>query len=185
MFCSVECREEFYKYADFTDAEFDRMEMLKKKIEAKFGGSEKYEAYLLEDKNESLFDFDFSDNDNYQLNIFKCLLSARREKLNTDDDQPKEEDDATTAPDSSTSISDIFLDNAKAYTHVNIDGFYGNKIVSLKKPTVDGAFFSSFLASLSQSCAPNLDFFCIENMIVVYVKRPIHAYKDQLSIAQA
>jgi hypothetical protein len=187
MFCSTECRDEFYKYSDLSSGHYNCYNFLLKKIEAAFDGQKKLNKYIDDHSHSSttIFDFDFSDpsHPNYLLNIYKCFLSAHHAVLFHDDWVGY---DVTTKK-LMNLISSNMTDNPVKVAHLKHEGrvFDDNK-KRLRKSNNDVVLFkynfNTFHALLNHSCVPNVEYFCIENTAIYYVKKPIKA-NDQLFIA--
>jgi hypothetical protein len=190
MFCSTECRDEFYKCADLSSKEFNILKFLLKKIEIAFGGQKKLNKYLKKNLSCSIFDFDFSDQSHpdYWRNIYKCFFSAQPlELLNDWEGWIGNNYDETTKKllfhvfrnMMNNSISNFFIehksksfDESKKYLRRHDSVYYTlDKLQS----------FTTFRALLNHSCVANIACFYLESTAIFYVKTPIKA-NEQLFI---
>jgi hypothetical protein len=191
MFCSIECRDEFYKYADLSPGHINKFAFLLEKIAATFGGQEKLNKFINKHSSTSIFDFDFSDphHPDYLLNICKCFLSAHPScfaKEIEELDWGKKDLDATTDRLLRLLLGN-FIGNSISTANVEHKGItYDESKYSIRldqmRTSLDKQLFSTFRALLNHSCVPNVDFFCIENTVIFYVKEPIKA-NEQLFIS--
>jgi hypothetical protein len=186
MFCSTECRDEFYKHVDLSSKEtFNKIEFLLKKIEVAFGGQENLNKYLKKNLSCTIFDFDFSDSSHpdYWLNIYKCFLSAKPSET---DDDVWQDYDATTRK-LLNHISGNFTNNLNGTLRQQHKGNYFNKSTKQCGEPNESAstfYFTTFRALLNNSCVPNITSFFIENTTIFYVIQPIKA-NEQLFVAYA
>jgi hypothetical protein len=189
MFCSIECRDEFYKYADLSSEKFNKFVFLLKKIAATFGGQKKLNKFINKHSSTSIFDFDFSDpsQSDYLLNIYKCFLSASSSSMGYGEDWLSENVDAATKK-LITHIAGILIGNSTSRHHSDHKGrtYDENKKylskIERKRNQLTKLCFSTFRAMLNHSCVPSIDFFCVENTAIFYVKEPIKA-NEQLFIS--
>ncbi|KAG5674455.1 hypothetical protein PVAND_004425 [Polypedilum vanderplanki] len=186
MFCSTNCRDEFYKYTNLASNKFYKNVLFLNKMINIFGGRENLLQYLDSNPSSSIFDFDFSDlsHSDYMLNLYKCFLSSKSVPLVYDSPEnfyPFEE-----------KLSRIFneklLGNAVIITHCK----HENEVTAKNREVIknfqtamyraEKPCFSTFRALLNHSCVPNIDLVCINNTVVFYVKKPIKT-NEQLFIA--
>ncbi|KAG5681487.1 hypothetical protein PVAND_010917 [Polypedilum vanderplanki] len=186
MFCSTDCRDEFYKYTNFASDIFYKTEVFSNRMINIFGGREKLFQYIDSNPSNSIFDFDFSDSSHpdYWLNIYKCFLSSASAPLICDcpqNENPLEEK-------FNRIFNEKFLGNAVYVNHQ----IHKNEVLPKNREAIkmfktahsqnEKPCFTTFRALLNHSCVPNIDLVSINNTIVFYVKKPIKA-NEQLFIA--
>jgi hypothetical protein len=193
MFCSTECRDEFYKYADLSSKQLDKHMFFLKKVEAAFGGQKNLNKYLKKNLSCSIFDFDFSDpsHPDYWRNIYKCFLSAKSSEIEEEGWEGGRYSAITKML--IDHISGNLLVNSSCARRLEHEGnIFDEDMKRSRKSDANTDKMSSFhtlsfvtfRALVNSSCVPNLCSLHIENKTILYVKQPIKA-NEQLFFAYA
>ncbi|KAG5672492.1 hypothetical protein PVAND_002618 [Polypedilum vanderplanki] len=177
MFCSIECRNEFYSLFNFSSNEFNYLVFSLSKIERAFGGKKELEKYLQQNSHDSssFFDINFktASKSEIQLNTYKSLLSSSvplmksRVSFHRYDEKTNEllqklydikfcNDVNCPRYDERVADSDMLVRQLKSRFKVN-------------------SVFSRFFGLINYKCVANVESVCVDNKIVCYVKLPIKA----------
>jgi hypothetical protein len=189
MFCSPQCRDEFYNNSasDFYKDKFDIMTVLINKMSKAFGGYSKMKTFSdnVKKGEKSFYDLDFTDADQNDLNVCKAFFMSCRDVADANH----------------RNLTQVFgLNYGKKGYPMNVlilgilmGNFKHNSVLDTKfleqcrnlkesKLMLDAVCFSTFSDLINSSCVPNIDFVTIGEKIVVYVKRPIKT-NEQLFFA--
>ncbi|KAG5674235.1 hypothetical protein PVAND_004215 [Polypedilum vanderplanki] len=175
MFCSTDCRDEFYEYADLSLKNFHKGIHFMNKLRKVFGGRENFIQFICNRQTCSIFDFDFRNINqaNCLVNIYKCFWSSTQTHI---------------------PFIDMFQSPFSNFINYSIHEFHyknENEVFARSKLPVSNIekdiqfeklCFTIFYALLNHSCLSNIDYVCINNTAIFYVKKPIEK-NEQLFVA--
>jgi hypothetical protein len=182
MFCSADCRTEFYKYSDFSSEYFDKIAVIVRKMEAALGGRKKLEKTIREGCDVSFFDLDFNSTSKaeQELNTYKNFLSLKLPRLATFMQHlPLSRYDSKFKK-IMIRVYSVLGVSLLPYRHYMEDCTKFNALMNdiwLQHLhfIYDGMSFSSFGALLNSSCVPNVNMINIGTKMAFYLSRPVKA----------
>ncbi|KAG5680168.1 hypothetical protein PVAND_009693 [Polypedilum vanderplanki] len=175
MFCSNECRDEFYQHVDFSSKKYNGLEILLSKIKSAFGGGQKLERFLRAFKirkfDTSIFDLDYTKatKAEIQLHEFKCFLTSSYAKK------------VSIRFDRCDSQTKRFLKRLYGIQHYNMLSYGGHdeRLTTLKERFLKYPpgilVHSAFFSLVNYSCIPNVNFLGNGDKFICFVKRNIKA----------
>ncbi|KAG5672493.1 hypothetical protein PVAND_002619 [Polypedilum vanderplanki] len=177
MFCSIECRNEFYSLFNFSSNEFNYLVFSLSKIERAFGGRKQLISFLKNYRREitSFFDDNFltASKSEIQLNAYKSLLSSSVPVIVP---PPFFHKNDKTTNDLLHRLANLKLCNV-VYCLRYDDRVIGTEITlrQMRNRPRSNSVFSRFFGLINYKCIANVESACIDNKIVCYVKQPIKA----------
>lgn len=181
MFCSVDCREEFYKFAELSSGTFDSFKFLLNKIDFTFGGRKQLENYMSNHKPgiTSFFDFDFSNVTpaKKQLNIYKSFLASVPATFASNKFSCDRYDQST---------NELIVKLIRIFEYNSaLSSLWRLPDVSFLECSHDyhANVFTTFLGLLNHSCVPNTLITFADNKVLCIVQNSIKA-NEQLFFAQ-